>query len=205
MKTSKKIFLLAITLVSFATYAQKTVSVGAKVGVPNLVSGSVELQLPFLNKLSVYADLSKFDLATEDLGIDDFSGSLKLNYVEYGANLYLSKPGRGAYISAGLATFNADASFFDVALEGTTETGSGTASIGFNTTNFKFGVKTGGFIYFRMELGYAMGSLPQSVRFTARSSSGLTETITETFNYDEVPMVNENGLPLFNIGLGLSF
>lgn len=205
MKTSKTLFLLAIALASFATYAQKTISVGAKVGVPNLVSGSAELQLPFLNKFSVYADLSKFDLVAEDLGIEDFSGSLKLNYFEYGANLYLSKPGRGAYISAGLASFNADASFFDVALDGTTETGSGTASIGFNTTNFKFGVKTGGLIYFRMELGYAMGSLPQSVSFNARSSSGITETITETFNYDDIPMVSENGLPLFNIGLGVSF
>ncbi len=205
MRTIKRLSLLLFVLFSFNAFAQKTVSVGAKVGVPNLVSGSAEVHIPILNKFTVYADLSKFDLTAEDVGIEDFGGTLKLNYFEYGANYYFTNPGKGAYIGAGFAKFNADATFTDVEIEGTTETGSGSTSLGFNTTNIKFGVKTGGLIYLRMELGYAMGALPSGIKFTARSSSGQTEDINETFVYDDIPLVSKNGMPLFNIGFGLSF
>ena len=46
-----------------------------------------------------------------------------------------------------------DGTYNDISLD-FGKTGSGTAKIALNTTNLKLGLKTGGRIYFRLEVGY---------------------------------------------------
>lgn len=196
------------TLVSFAQ-GSKTLSAGLKVGVPNLVTLSGEVHLPFLSNIAVYADYSDIKLNAEDLQLDNANGNANLGYFEYGANLYLGKrPGRGVYLGAGIANFNADLELTDIEIDDGAQTGNATTNVKFNTTNFKLGIKTGGFIYMRMEVGYAMGDLPTAVTINATTSdNSYSETIVEEFNYEEmqVPGLSEKGMPLFNLGLGLSF
>ena len=74
-----------------------------------------------------------------------------------------------------------------------------------NTTNLKLGLKTGGRIYFRLELGYGMGTLPQTVSFKATDNSNPSYTETTSEDIPEIPGISENGLIIGNIGLGLSF
>lgn len=94
--------------------------------------------------------------------------------------------------------------FFIVSLnEG--RAGSGSTDIALNTTNFKIGLKTGGTIYFRLELGYGMGSLHQTVDFTETDNSNPSYTEIVTEDIPEIPGISENGLIIGNIGFGVSF
>jgi len=44
-------------------------------------------------------------------------------------------------------------------------TGYGASKIALNTTNLKLGLKTGGRLYFIVEVGYGMGDIPQTSNF----------------------------------------
>jgi hypothetical protein len=85
------------------------------------------------------------------------------------------------------------------------KTGSGSTEIALNTTNLKLGFKTGGRIYFRVEVGYGMGDLPQTFNFTAIDNSNplYRETVTE--DIPEIPGISESGIIIGNIGFGVSF
>ena len=60
-----------------------------------------------------------------------------------------------------------------VSLRGTAKT-----NLDINTLNLKLGYKTGGTIYFRIEAGYGIGTIPDALNFTA-TSGGITETFSE--------------------------
>jgi hypothetical protein len=56
-----------------------------------------------------------------------------------------------------------------------------------------------------LELGYGMGSLPQTVNFTATDNSNPSYTEIVTEDIPEIPGISENGLIIGNIGFGVSF
>jgi len=211
-KITLSIISIFILLLSFNSNAQenelneqsgdsvkaKHISIGAKIGVPNVIGGSAEIVLPFLgNHLAPFFDYSGFAINAEDI-----ESSLK--YIEYGVNFYFSKKGHGFYVGAGQATLNTDITFqnLDFSEGGVTAKGSGTTDLELKTTNFKLGVKTGGRYYFRFEVGYGIGDVPNELNFTA-TSSGITENFTEEI--PAIPGLGTSGVLIGNIGFGYSF
>jgi len=176
----------------------KTFSIGVKVGVPNIISINGEFVLPVLNnRFAPYVDYGSFGLDIEDT-------ETTLKYIEYGLNIYMGKKGKGLYLGAGRGTLKNEFTFKNLTFEenGVSLQGSVTTQLDINALNLKLGFKTGGAFYFRIEVGYGLGTIPDSLNFTA-SSGGITETFTEEI--PEIPGIGTNGFAIGNIGFGLSF
>lgn len=179
-------------------YNIKRLSIGAKVGIPNIASVGAQYTLPFLNNhIAPYFDYSNYKY-------DDNENEGDLSFYEFGAAYYFNTKGKGLYLGLGSSSLKVKASYNDISLD-QGRTGSGSADISLKTTNFKLGIKTGGRIYFRMELGYGMGNLPKTIDFTASDNSNPSYTETVTEEIPEIPGISENGLIIGNIGIGLSF
>ncbi|MDA9572467.1 hypothetical protein N9R44_03775, partial [Flavobacteriaceae bacterium] len=71
-----------------------------------------------------------------------------------------------------------------------------------DTTNFKIGIKTGGTIFFRLELGYGVGSIPDALDFTA-TFEGITQSFSEAI--PPIPGLGSEGVLIGNVGFGFSF
>jgi energy-coupling factor transporter ATP-binding protein EcfA2 len=127
-----------------------------------------------------------------------------MKFSEYGATYYFNQSGKGFYLGLGISQLNVKANYKDISLD-MGRSGSGKTEIDLNTTNLKLGVKTGGRVYFRIELGYGIGNLPQSVTFVATDNSNPSYTETTTEEIPSIPGVSENGMIIGNIGLGVSF
>jgi hypothetical protein len=191
--------LLALVFVQFSAAqmesSSKRISVGAKVGVPNILSLNGEVVLPILdNHFAPFIDYGAFD-------IEDGDTEVGLNYTEFGLNYYFGSKGKGFYIGAGIAELSTDVTFNDLEFDDGT-IGSGSVGLDIGTTNLKLGLKTGGVLYFRIEAGYGLGSPPKTIEVIG-TANGVTETFIEPI--PEIPGVNESGLLIGNIGFGFSF
>ena len=181
----------------------KRVAVGVKLGMPNIIGGSLEFILPVMdNHFAPYADLSGFDIDP------DTETSVGLSYSEFGLNYYLNTKGKGLYFSAGLGNLTTDITFSNQNVsngEGiSVNDGVGTIQQKISTTNLKLGVKAGKRVYFRFELGYGLGNIPSDVKITATSvSQGFKEEISEPF--PDVPGVSSGGVVIGNVGFGVAF
>jgi len=207
----KKLFFLLFTLTSLILYSQseeidslkiedksKLISLGAKIGIPNLASLNGEIILPILdNHFAPYIDYGAFNLDIDDTESD-------LNYAEYGINFYFSNKGKGLYAGAGIAQLYSEFTFNNLTFEenGVSQIGSAKTNLDINTLNLKLGFRTGGSIYFRFEIGYGMGSIPDSIDFVA-TSNGITESFSE--EVPAIPGLSSGGLLISNFGFGLSF
>ena len=205
----KKIFLI-LSLISTAYVSaqdssitdgatkSKTISIGVKIGVPNILSLNGEFVLPILNNhIAPFIDYGSFSLDIENTQAD-------LKYLEYGLNIYFGNKGKGLYVGAGSGKLTNEFTFNDLTFEdnGVSLKGSATTSLDINALNLKLGFKSGGLIYFRIEAGYGIGTIPDRLNFTA-TSGGITETFSE-----EIPAIigiGSNGFAIGNIGLGVSF
>jgi hypothetical protein len=178
-------------------YKVKRFSIGLKLGVPNIASVGAQYTLPILNNhLAPYFEYSSYSH-------DDGETEGDLSFSEFGAAYYFNEKGKGLYLGVGVSSLKVKATFNNVSLEGG-RTGTGSGDISLNTTNLKIGLKTGGTLYFRMELGYGLGNLPKTVDFTAKdNATSYTETVTE--DIPAIPGISESGLFIGNIGFGLSF
>ena len=83
-------------------------------------------------------------------------------------------------------------------------TGYGASKIGLNTTNLKLGLKTGGRLFFGVEVGYGMGDIPQTITFKAMDNNNRVYTPTKTKDIPALPGVSEKGMVIGNIGFGFS-
>tara|TARA_B100000767_G_C19778143_1_gene543986 strand:+ start:10287 stop:10976 length:690 start_codon:yes stop_codon:yes gene_type:complete len=185
----------------------KRVSLGIKLGIPNIAGVSLEGISPILgNRIAPFFDYSSFPVNTEETEID-------LIYSEFGSNFYFGNQGNGVYFGIGFGALNTDIVFKDVTLkeDGNQGTGEGKNSYKVNTTNLKLGIKTGGKVYFRLELGYGIGSIPDTVKvkgtFTYEDSNGvtLTDSGTGTEEFPPIPGVTKGGVLVGNFGFGISF
>ncbi|MCG5643933.1 hypothetical protein MCN98_04175 [Flavobacteriaceae bacterium LSUCC0859] len=205
----KKIFLI-LSLISTAYVSaqdisitdsiskSKTFSIGVKAGVPNILSLNGEFVLPILNNhIAPFIDYGSFSLDVENTQAD-------LKYLEYGLNIYFGNKGKGLYVGAGSGKLTNEFTFNDLTFEdnGVSLKGSATTSLDINALNLKLGFKSGGLIYFRIEAGYGIGTIPDRLNFTA-TSGGITETFSEEI--PAIPGIGSNGFAIGNIGLGVSF
>ncbi len=176
----------------------KRFSLGAKLGIPNVIGGSAEVVLPvFHNRLAPYLDYNNFSLNTED-------SKVSFSYREFGANIYIKDQGKGFYVGLGSAKMNADLLYTDLVFSKNGVTTTGKADVDFNldTFNVKMGIKSGGTFYFRFELGFGIGTVPDAINFTA-TSAGITQQFTEKL--PAIPGISTNGLLIGNVGFGFSF
>ena len=173
----------------------KRVALGLKIGVPNMASGTFEYVLPFLNNhIAPYVNYGAYDLEVDMTEID-------LSYSEFGAKYYFSNKGKGWYAGVGISSFSSSLLYTDVDLS-TGLAGTGSVDLNIDTTIIKLGLKTGGRLYFSFELGYGLGTIPDSLTFSA-TAAGVTETVTE--DIPSIPGVGTGGIVVGNIGLGISF
>ena len=175
----------------------KRFSVGLKIGVPNIAGLSLEGVTPLLdNRVAPYIDFSSFE-------VKDAETEIGLSYSEFGANVYFSNKGKGAYAGIGFGNLSTDLTFYEN-LDGGGR-GKGTIGLDIKSTNLKFGIKTGGRFYFRFEVGYGLTSdVPENITLTLREIGG-TNSNEETFEVPTIPGVGTNGILLGNFGFGLSF
>ena len=184
----------------------KRISVGLKIGIPNIVGGAVEGVLPiFGNRIAPYFNISSFDLDVENV-------TTKLAYTEFGSKIYFGNKGKGFFVGVGSSKFASTLDFKDLSLDGG-ETGSGTVDLDLNTFIIKLGAKTGGRIYFNFELGYGIGSIPKDLKFTGTvetnkipGSPEIGDTTIVTEPVPNIPGINPGGgILIGNVGFGISF
>jgi hypothetical protein len=173
----------------------KRISLGLKIGIPNIIGGSIEGVLPvFNNRMAPYANISGFKFDVDDIG-------LKLSYLEFGSKIYFNNDGNGFFLGVGASKFSSALKFSNLDLE--SGQGSGEVDLDINTFIIKLGAKTGGRIYFSFELGYGIGSIPDNLVFNATSSNGIKESVTE--NIPPIPGITKSGMLIGNVGFGISF
>jgi len=176
----------------------KRLSIGFKVGIPNIASLGLQYTLPLLNNhLAAFIEYSSYSY-------DDTEVEGNLNFSEFGASYFFNESGKGLYVGLGLSSLKLDVSYNNISLD-FGKTGSGSTEIALNTTNLKLGLKTGGRIYLRLEMGYGLGDLPTQVTFVASENSNPSYTETTTEDIPDIPGISESGLIIGNIGFGLSF
>lgn len=173
--------------------------IGLKVGIPNGVGGNIEYVSPLLNdRIAFFGDYSGFSTTIDD-------ADTKLQYFEFGTNIYLfGNKGRGVYGALSYGKLNLDASYdnyeFDTGSGVVTADASGEYEVG--TFNVKVGLKMGRRFYFRTELGYGFGSVPQEFVISG-TANGMTEY--EIIEIPKIPGMSENGYVMFNLGFGIGF
>tara|TARA_B100000963_G_scaffold361356_1_gene396331 strand:+ start:2786 stop:3457 length:672 start_codon:yes stop_codon:yes gene_type:complete len=176
----------------------KRLSIGFKVGIPNIASLGLQYNLPiFNNHLAPFIEYSSYSY-------DDAEVEGNLNFSEFGASYFFNESGKGLYVGVGLSSLKLDVLYNNISLD-FGKTGSGSTKITLNTTNLKLGLKTGGRIYLRLEMGYGIGDLPTQVTFVASENSNPSYTETTTEDIPDIPGISESGLIIGNIGFGLSF
>ena len=176
----------------------KRLSIGFKVGIPNIASLGLQYNLPiFNNHLAPFIEYSSYSY-------DDAEVEGNLNFSEFGASYFFNESGKGLYVGVGFSSLKLDVLYNNISLD-FGKTGSGSTKIALNTTNLKLGLKTGGRIYLRLEMGYGIGDLPTQVTFVASENSNPSYTETTTEDIPDIPGISESGLIIGNIGFGLSF
>ena len=176
----------------------KRVALGVKLGIPNLTSGLAELILAFLNNhFPPTIEYSKIGLNFENI-------ETNISYTEYGVNYYFNQKGNGLFIGVGKASLSTDITFTDLIFSNALETitGSGSTNLDLETTNFKIGIKTGGTFYFKFEVGYGMGIIPNELNFQA-TAKGITESFSE--DIPPIPGLGKDGILIGTIGFGIAF
>ena len=180
----------------------KRFSIGAKIGIPNIVTGGIEYNLPFLNNhFAPYIDYTKINYNQSG---ESFSGSL--SYSEFGLNYYFNQKGKGFYLGAGISNFSIKGVDSEIELDGATgRTGTADTNFEFSGTALKLGVKTGGTFYVRFEVGYSFGSFPTEIIVRAVDNSDPSLTEVEVVEIPGVPGISESGIVVANLGFGFSF
>ena len=170
---------------------------GVKIGTPNIVGVNLEFVLPaFNNHLAVFGDYSGFSI-----DIDEVDTSIK--YIEFGTNLYFKDTGKGFYGSLSYGKLDVEGSYTDAqTINGQDFTGEAYGELDVSTVNVKLGVKLGSSFYFRSEIGYGFGDIPEQIQITG-NVNGIPDTGIE--DIPDVPGIGESGYALFNIGIGIAF
>ena len=175
----------------------KRISLGLKIGIPNIIGGAVEGVLPILgNRIAPYFNISSFDLDVENV-------TAGLSYTEFGSKFYFGNKGKGFFVGVGSSKFASTLDFKDLSLDNG-ERGTGSVDLDIPTLTIKIGAKTGGRIYFNFELGCGIGSIPNEIEVNAISSTGTKYNKKEPI--PNIPGINPGGgILIGNVGFGISF
>jgi len=129
--------------------------------------------------------------------IDDTN--INYNNFEIGTNIYFNSEGKGLYGGISYFSFDGEGTFIETEFDdGSISDGKG--QIDFNTINLKLGAKFGRTFYFRIEIGYGFGDIPETIIVT--NPNGTQRTFEDI---PDVPGIGTSGIPLFNFGIGFSF
>ena len=184
------ILLLILAMNSNVSGQERPVSIGLKIGYPQVVGLNLEYVTPLMSKrLAADIDFSYLPLS---------SNSATVTYSNFGffADYYFFKEGRGFYCGFGYSRMGLDVTKnVTFTSDGTTQKGA--ANIGINSLNLKVGGKYGKLFFFRWELGWSLAMNNPVFEVTA-VKNGVTQN--ESFNS---PI--KGGGPIANIGFGFAF
>ena len=184
----------------------KRFSFGIKMGIPNVIGLSTEAILPiFKNRVSPYFDYSSFKLNPDETSID-------LNYTDYGINIYINSKGNGLYASLGSGNLSSLIFFEEIELtDKNGNKGLGNAQIkeNINTFNVKLGIKSNSKIFFRLEVGYGIGRIPNNLNLTGNfgyEKDGMfyNSKGSSIESFPTVPGIGKKGIIIGNFGFGIS-
>ncbi len=187
--------IIILSLFSVEITAQENIKplrIGVRLGTPNVITMNAEYVTPLLdNRVSAAIDFMPLSYTYDDV-------SIAYTNFEIGSNIYMNPTGKGLYAGISYFSFHGEGDYPEVDFENSVEDGTGI--IDFNTINLKIGAKLGRTFYFRIEVGYGFGKLPDTILIKSNSSN---ETTTEEIG--EIPGIGDGGLPVFNIGFGFGF
>ena len=184
----------------------KRFSFGIKMGLPNILGLTTEAVLPiFKNRVSPYFDYSSFKLNPDKTSID-------LNYTDFGANIYVNSKGNGLYASLGSGNLSSLILFQEIELtdeNGNKGIGNAQLKENINTFNVKLGIKSNSKIFFRLEVGYGIGKIPNNLDLTGIFSyekDGIlyTSNGSSIESFPTVPGLGKKGIIIGNFGFGIS-
>jgi len=184
----------------------KRFSFGIKMGLPNILGLTTEAVLPiFKNRVSPYFDYSSFKLNPDKTSID-------LNYTDFGVNIYVNSKGNGLYASLGSGNLSSLILFEEIELtdeNGNKGIGNAQLKENINTFNVKLGIKSNSKIFFRLEVGYGIGKIPNNLDLTGIFSyekDGIlyTSNGSSIESFPTVPGLGKKGIIIGNFGFGIS-
>ena len=184
----------------------KRFSFGIKMGLPNILGLTTEAVLPiFKNRVSPYFDYSSFKLNPDKTSID-------LNYTDFGVNIYVNSKGNGLYASLGSGNLSSLILFQEIELtdeNGNKGIGNAQLKENINTFNVKLGIKSNSKIFFRLEVGYGIGKIPNNLDLTGIFSyekDGMlyTSNGSSIESFPTVPGLGKKGIVIGNFGFGIS-
>ena len=184
----------------------KRFSFGIKMGLPNILGLTTEAVLPiFKNRVSPYFDYSSFKLNPDKTSID-------LNYTDFGVNIYVNSKGNGLYASLGSGNLSSLILFQEIELtdeNGNKGIGNAQLKENINTFNVKLGIKSNSKIFFRLEVGYGIGKIPNNLDLTGSFSyekDGMlyTSNGSSIESFPTVPGLGKKGIIIGNFGFGIS-
>ncbi len=171
----------------------KPFRIGVKVGLPTIATINAEYVTPLLDdRVAISVDYMSLSPTVEDVKIS-------YNNFEIGTNIYLSNKGSGLYGGISYFSFGGEGTFLDTEFDDGT-VGDGVGDIKFNTVNLKLGVKFGRTFYWRLEVGYGFGDIPEFIEVT--SNDGNSNTFEDI---PDIPGLSSSGLFMANIGFGIQF
>ena len=179
-------------------YDIKRFSTGLKFGFPYMAVVGSQYILPFFdNHFAPYFDYSQYSY-------EDYDREAEFLFSEWGISYFIKEKGKGLYISLSYSNLSYNANFMNVSLKNGS-LGSGNGKVDLTTTNLRIGMKTGGDFYFRIEMGYGLGNLPEIVTFKATDNSNPNYTEPTSLDIPKIDGVYANRMLVGNLGFGLSF
>ena len=184
----------------------KRFSFGIKMGIPNILGLTTEAILPiFKNRVSPYFDYSSFKLNPDRTSID-------LNYTDYGVNIYINSKGNGLYASLGSGNLSSLIFFEEIELtdeSGNKGIGSAQLKENINTFNIKLGIKSNSKIFFRLEVGYGIGKIPNNLNLTGsfgyeKDGTSYISNGSSNESFPTIPGIGKKGIIMGNFGFGIS-
>ena len=201
----KKYYFLSLLLMSFLFASAQNdptsdiprFRIGLKAGIPNIVGGNAEFVLPILNNhLAPFLDYYSFSLDVDDV-------DTSLDFFEIGTNVYFNDNGKGLYATLSYGSFNLEGTYTDAqTVDGEFFEGEATGEIDITTVNLKLGARLGNRFYFRGEIGYGFGDIPDEVLITGTVNGQPDEGVEEI---PDIPGIGDSGLLVVNIGFGFAF
>ena len=184
----------------------KRFSFGIKMGIPNILGLATEAVLPiFKNRVSPYFDYSSFKLNPDKTSVD-------LNYTDFGVNIYINSKANGFYASLGSGNLGSLILFEEIELtdeNGNKGIGSAQLKENINTFNIKLGIKSNSKIFFRLEIGYGIGKIPNNLNLTGsfgyeKDGMYYISKGSSTENFPTIPGIGKRGIIMGNFGFGIS-
>ena len=176
----------------------KRFSAGIKFGLPYMAVVGAQFTLPFFNNhFAPYFDYSQYSYVKNE-------EDAKFRFSEFGLSYFFKEMSKGFYVGVSNSNLNYKVNFMNIDLENGSK-GSGSGEVNMRTTNLRFGFKTGGSFYFRIEIGYGLGDIPNMVVFKAIDDFNSSYSEIRTKEVPEINGTSESEMFVGNIGFGISF